>query len=101
VLWIYGATKAAIRSLARTRATCLKERGVGVNVVSPDMIITPAMETYPNDNPGAGEGLTQPAPLRQSGEPDDIVAAVRFLASRESRKLAGEELVVDGGCKAV
>lgn len=100
-LSMYSATKAAIRSLARTWTTDLKEQGIRVNVVSPGMILTPAMETYLNDNPGAEAGLTQSVPFRRLGEPDEIAATVLFLASSESRYVAGEELFVDGGFKAV
>jgi len=100
-LSMYSATKAAIRSLARTWTTDLKEHGIRVNVVSPGMIVTPAMETYLNANPGAEESMTQSVPFRRFGESDEIAAAVLFLASDESRYVAGEELVVDGGFKAV
>ena len=88
--WIFGAVDVQRHQSGHPFARAhlghyLKGQAVRVDVVSPGMIITPATETCPNDNPGAGEGLTQPAPFRQIGEPDDIAAAVKFLASSESR----------------
>jgi len=100
-LSMYSATKAAIRSLARTWTTDLKALGIRVNVVVPGMIRTPAMAAYLRDNPGAEEGMTQAVPFGRLGEADEIASAVLFLASAESRYMAGAELLVDGGFVAV
>jgi len=100
-LSMYSASKAAIRSLARTWTTDLKDRGIRVNVVSPGMILTPAMQTCLNDNPGAEEALKQMTPFGRIGEADEIATAVLFLASEDSRFAAGAELFVDGGFSAV
>lgn len=100
-LSMYSATKAAIRSLARTWTTDLKDRGIRVNVVSPGMILTPAMRTYMDANPGAEGGLAQMIPFGRLGDADEVARAVLFLASEESSFVAGDELFVDGGFLAV
>lgn len=100
-LSIYSATKAAIRSLARTWTTDLKDRGIRVNVVAPGMILTPAMRTYMDANPGAQAGLAQMIPFGRLGEPDEVARAVLFLASEDSSFVAGDEMCVDGGFLAV
>lgn len=100
-LSVYSATKAAIRSFARTWTTDLKSRGIRVNVVSPGMIDTPGMQTYLQNNPGAEEAIKQMTPLGRLGQPEDVADAVLFLASNESSFVAGIELFVDGGVMAV
>lgn len=100
-LSIYSATKAAIRSLARTWTSDLKSRGIRVNVVSPGMVDTPAMQTYLQNNAGMEDALKQMTPLARLGQADEITDAVLFLASDASRFVAGIELFVDGGVMAV
>lgn len=100
-LSMYSATKAAIRSLARTWSTDLKGQGIRVNVVAPGVILTPAMHTYLAANPGAEDGLKQVTPLGRIGEPVEVAKAVLFLASDESSFIAGDEVCVDGGFVAV
>ncbi|GEN13398.1 NAD(P)-dependent dehydrogenase, short-chain alcohol dehydrogenase family [Myxococcus fulvus] len=100
-LSVYNATKAAIRSLARTWTTDLKSRGIRVNVISPGMIETPAMQTYLQNNVGAEDVLKQMTPLGRLGQAEDIANAVLFLASNESSFVAGAEFFVDGGVLAV
>jgi NAD(P)-dependent dehydrogenase (short-subunit alcohol dehydrogenase family) len=100
-LSVYSATKAAIRSFARTWTTDLKSRGIRVNVVSPGMIDTPAMQTYLQNNAGAEDAIKQMTPLGRLGQPEDVANAVLFLASNESSFVAGVELFVDGGVMAV
>lgn len=100
-LSIYSATKAAIRSLARTWTSDLKSRGIRVNVISPGMILTPAMEAYMRDNAGAEEALTQMIPFGRLGQAQEVAKAVLFLASSDSRYVAGNEFFVDGGVRAV
>ncbi|HEX7816575.1 glucose 1-dehydrogenase [Dyella sp.] len=100
-LSIYSATKAAIRSLARTWTTDLKHRGIRVNVVSPGVIMTPALQAYIERNEGAEEALKQMTPFGRIGKPEEVADAVLFLASDESSFIAGDELFVDGGFKAV
>lgn len=100
-LSIYSATKAAIRSFARTWTADLKGRGIRVNVVSPGMVLTPAMQTYLRDNAGAEDWMRQAIPFGRLAQPDEVAKAVLFLASDESSFVGGEELLVDGGFVAV
>lgn len=100
-LSIYSATKAAIRSFARTWTADLKSLGIRVNVVSPGMIYTQAMHRYLLDNAGAEEALKQMTPFGRLGQPDEVARAVLFLASEESSFVAGDELFLDGGFMAV
>lgn len=100
-LSVYSATKAAIRSFARTWTADLKSRGIRVNVVSPGMVMTPAMQTYLANNAGAEEWMTQTIPFGRLADTEEIAKAVMFLASDESSFVGGEELFVDGGFVAV
>ncbi|KXF74774.1 oxidoreductase [Paramesorhizobium deserti] len=100
-LSIYSATKAAVRSFARTWTTDLKSRGIRVNVVSPGMVMTPAMQTYLQNNVGAEEWMQQTIPFGRLGQTEEIAKAVLYLASDESSFVGGEELFVDGGFVAV
>ncbi|AYD04227.1 glucose 1-dehydrogenase [Neorhizobium sp. NCHU2750] len=100
-LSVYSATKAAIRSLARTWTTDLKSHGIRVNVVSPGMVLTPAMQSYLKNNAGAEAWMHQAIPFGRLAEADEIAKAVLFLASDESSFVGGEELFVDGGFVAV
>ncbi len=97
---IYSATKAAVRSFARTWTTDLKDRRIRVNAVSPGSIDTPGL----NDLLASSETGQQRAkmisatvPLGRFGTPDEIAKAVVFLASDDSSYVAGTELFVDGG----
>ncbi|VEU22865.1 DEKNAAC103950 [Brettanomyces naardenensis] len=90
---IYSATKAAIRSLARTWTTDLKDRGIRVNAVSPGPIETPALHNVLVGVPPDALGAT--LPVGHIGEPADIASAVYFLAT--SSFIAGADIQVDGG----
>jgi len=96
---VYAATKAALRSFARTWAVDLKERGIRVNVVSPGTVVTPAYKTLMTDE--QIEGFTAQAaattPLGRVGTADEIARAVVFLASDDASYVTGAELFVDGG----
>ncbi len=100
-LSVYSATKAAIRSFARTWTVDLKSRGIRVNVVSPGMVLTPAMQTYLKANDGAEEWMKQVIPFGRLAQTEEVAKAVLFLASSESSFVGGEELLVDGGFVAV
>lgn len=97
---VYNATKAAVRSLARTWAAELKERKIRVNVVSPGPIATEALDALAG---GKEEGekfkttMAAQVPLGRVGEPDEIAKAVVFLAGDDSSYVNGAELFVDGG----
>lgn len=100
-LTVYNATKAAIRSLARTWTGELKDRGIRVNVLSPGMIHTPSMARFLTKHSDMEDALKSMTPLGRLGEPEEIAASALFLASDASRFIAGVELFVDGGVMAV
>lgn len=98
---VYSATKAAVRSFARSWTVELKERKIRVNTLSPGPIETPAVDglaTQANLQPDQLKaGLTAGVPLGRMGTPDEIAKAAVFLASDDSSFVAGIELFVDGG----
>lgn len=97
---VYNATKAAVRSLARTWAVELKDKKVRVNVVAPGPIETPAIEQLAGSKANADamfDQMAQGIPLGRAGKPDEIATAVVFLASADSSYVNGVELFVDGG----
>lgn len=97
---VYNATKAAVRSFARTWTNELKDRKIRVNVVSPGPIDTPGVDGLAQDAEQAKQlkaGLAAQVPLGRMGHPDEIAKAVVFLASDDSSYVAGVELFVDGG----
>jgi NAD(P)-dependent dehydrogenase (short-subunit alcohol dehydrogenase family) len=96
---VYGATKAAIRSFARTWTSDLKARNIRVNVLSPGPIQTPGFDVFANDD--MKNYLKSAVPLGRIGTPDEIAKAALFLASDDSSFVAGIELFVDGGVTAV
>jgi NAD(P)-dependent dehydrogenase (short-subunit alcohol dehydrogenase family) len=97
---VYSATKAAVRSFARTWATDLKSRRIRVNAVSPGTIDTPGLNDLLASS-DVGEqrrtAIASAVPLGRFGTPDEIAAAVVFLASDEASYVTGAELFVDGG----
>ena len=95
----YGASKAAVRSLARTWANELKDRGIRVNVVSPGPIDTPGIAgTFGEDNaPGIKAALARSVPIGRMGHAEEVAAVVAFLASQDSSYLLGANVYVDGG----
>ena len=97
---VYNATKAAVRSFARTWTNELKDRKIRVNVVSPGPIDTPGITNLAADPEIEKQFRAQMiagVPLGRMGEPDEIAKAVVFLASDDSSFVAGVELFVDGG----
>jgi NAD(P)-dependent dehydrogenase (short-subunit alcohol dehydrogenase family) len=99
---VYSATKAALRSFARTWTMDLKARDIRVNVVSPGTVDTPGSRGLSGlDSAGLGERARSIVPLGRTGTPEEIANAVLFLASDESRYMAGSELFVDGGLAQV
>lgn len=101
---VYSATKAAVRSFARTWTTDLRDRRIRVNAVSPGPIDTPGLNDLVGST-GAGEQrlkmLSNSVPLDRLGTPDEIAKAVVFLASDDSSYVTGIELFVDGGMAQV
>jgi NAD(P)-dependent dehydrogenase (short-subunit alcohol dehydrogenase family) len=97
---VYNATKAAVRSFARTWILDLKDRQIRVNVVSPGPIPTPAYNLLGFSEEQVKEFVENQAnniPLGRVGTPDEIAKAVVFLASDDSSFVNGIELFVDGG----
>jgi NAD(P)-dependent dehydrogenase (short-subunit alcohol dehydrogenase family) len=97
---VYSATKASIRSFARTWTTDLKHRRIRVNAISPGTIDTPGL----NDLLASGDVgeqrrkmVASAIPLGRFGQPDEVARAVVFLASDDSSYVTGVELFVDGG----
>ncbi|GAB2871915.1 SDR family NAD(P)-dependent oxidoreductase [Streptomyces deserti] len=93
----YSAAKAGLGSLTRTLAGHAAARGVRVNLVAPGTVRTRAWEGRDEDL----EAARRLYPLGRVGEPEDIAAAVAFLASRDASWITGTTLVVDGGLTAV
>jgi NAD(P)-dependent dehydrogenase (short-subunit alcohol dehydrogenase family) len=97
---VYSATKAAVRSFARTWTTDLRERRIRVNAVSPGLIDTPGAKELLASSPVGEQRLQmihQSIPLGRLGTPDEVAKAVVFLASDDSSYITGTELFVDGG----
>ncbi len=97
---VYSATKAALRSMARTLSADLTPRGIRVNVISPGPIETPIFEKLgipPEQLDGAKEAFRQMVPLKRFGTIDEVAKATLFLASADSSFIVGEEIQVDGG----
>jgi NAD(P)-dependent dehydrogenase (short-subunit alcohol dehydrogenase family) len=97
---VYSATKAAIRSFARTWTTDLKDRRIRVNAVSPGSIDTPGLSGLLASSETGQQRLkmiSNNVPLGRLGTPDEIAKAVVFLASDDASYVTGTELFVDGG----
>jgi NAD(P)-dependent dehydrogenase (short-subunit alcohol dehydrogenase family) len=97
---VYSATKAAVRSFARTWTTDLKSRRIRVNAVSPGSIDTPGLsELFGSSETGQQrlKMISNVVPLGRLGTSDEIAKAVVFLASDDASYVTGAELFVDGG----
>jgi NAD(P)-dependent dehydrogenase (short-subunit alcohol dehydrogenase family) len=97
---VYSATKAAVRSFARTWTTDLKDRRIRVNAVSPGSIDTPGLSDLLASSEAGDQRkkmIVTAVPLGRLGTPDEIAKAVVFLASDDSSYITGIELFVDGG----
>jgi NAD(P)-dependent dehydrogenase (short-subunit alcohol dehydrogenase family) len=97
---VYSATKAAVRSFARTWTTDLKARRIRVNAVSPGSTDTPGLDNLFASGEAGRERMKMiptTVPLGRFGTPDEIAKAVLFLASDDSSFVTGTELFVDGG----
>jgi NAD(P)-dependent dehydrogenase (short-subunit alcohol dehydrogenase family) len=96
----YAATKAALRSLARTTAAELVDRGIRVNTVAPGPIVTPifgktglpkeAVDDFARD-------VIARVPMKRFGQPEEVASVVAFLASQDASYITGAEINVDGG----
>jgi NAD(P)-dependent dehydrogenase (short-subunit alcohol dehydrogenase family) len=97
---VYSATKAAVRSFARTWTTDLKDRRIRVNAISPGPIDTPGLSDLLASSETGEERkkmISNTVPLGRFGTPEEIAKAVMFLACDDSSYITGTELFVDGG----
>jgi NAD(P)-dependent dehydrogenase (short-subunit alcohol dehydrogenase family) len=96
----YSATKAALRSLARTTAAELAGRGIRVNTVAPGPIVTPIIGRTGLPKEAIDEfskEIMAQVPMKRFGQPEGVAGAVAFLASQDASYITGVELTVDGG----
>ena len=96
----YSATKAALRSFARSMAAELKDRRIRVNTLSPGAIDTPIIDSQfktKEEADGLREMFKQSTPLGRIGQAEEMAKAILFLASDDSSYTTGADLVADGG----
>ncbi|NYH25105.1 SDR family NAD(P)-dependent oxidoreductase [Paraburkholderia bryophila] len=96
----YAATKAALRSYARTWAAEFKDRGIRVNTLSPGVTDTPMLDsqgTTPEDREALVKMYLSMIPIRRLAQPDEMANAAVFLASDQSSYMTGADLMHDGG----
>jgi len=93
---VYSASKAAVRSLARSFSAELLDRAIRVNAIAPGPIETPIWSKL-SVPPAVAERVLGRTPVGRFGKPDEIAKAALFLASDDSSYLLGEEILVDGG----
>lgn len=98
---VYAATKAATRSFSRTWANELKGRGIRVNTITPGPTDTPGLSGLAPDPEQFKQQLATHVPLGRLGRPEEIAAAVAFLASGQSSFITGSSLYVDGGLNQI
>lgn len=98
---VYSASKAAVRSLARSWVLDLKGAGIRVNVLSPGPVRTPFLLDFAGDDPAQQQGMLEylgtRVPLGRVGEPDEIARVALFLASEDASFVNGAEIFADGG----
>jgi NAD(P)-dependent dehydrogenase (short-subunit alcohol dehydrogenase family) len=95
---VYAASKAAVRSFARTWLNDLKDRKIRVNIISPGPIDTAILDPL---GPEAKEGFKSLIPRGEMGRPEEIATVALFLASSDSSFVNGVELYVDGGLSQI
>ncbi|HEU4482375.1 MAG TPA: glucose 1-dehydrogenase [Nitrososphaeraceae archaeon] len=101
---VYSASKAAVRSFARTWTVDLRHHNIRVNAISPGPIDTPAFSDLMQNEEHSRQlkkDLVSNVPLRRMGTPDEVAKVATFLASDESSYVTGIELFVDGGAAQI
>ncbi|GAB2860022.1 SDR family oxidoreductase [Actinoallomurus bryophytorum] len=101
---VYAASKAAVRSFARTWANELKGRSIRVNAITPGTTDTPGITGLAPDEAQAEQlkgFLAGQIPMGRMGRPEEIADAIAFLASNQSTFITGAELYVDGGLNQI
>ncbi|MEW2287517.1 glucose 1-dehydrogenase [Streptomyces sp. NPDC047841] len=101
---VYGASKAAIRSFARTWANELRTRAIRVNTIAPGPITTPGLNGLAPDDEQAAQlrdTLAAGVPLGRMGRPEEVANLALFLATDQSSFITGTEIFVDGGANQV
>jgi NAD(P)-dependent dehydrogenase (short-subunit alcohol dehydrogenase family) len=96
----YSATKAALRSLARTTAAELVGRGIRVNTVAPGPVVTPIIEKTGLPKEAVDQfskEIVAKVPMKRFGQPEEVAGVVAFLASQDASYITGVEINVDGG----
>jgi NAD(P)-dependent dehydrogenase (short-subunit alcohol dehydrogenase family) len=93
----YAATKAALRSYARTWAADFKDRGIRVNMLSPGVTDTPILDTQSTPRADLIKFYSSMVPLGRLARPEEIASAALFLASSQSSYVTGADLMADGG----
>jgi len=96
-LGAYGASKAAVRAYARTWTNELRGRGIRVNAISPGPTDTPMFDILGEDAREMKAAIAAGLPAQRLADPDELAAAVTFLASPRSSFVYGADIVVDGG----
>lgn len=100
----YAATKAALRSFARTAAAELVDRGIRVNTVAPGPIVTPIFGRTGLPQEAVDEfakTILSKVPMKRFGQPEEIAGVVAFLASSDASYITGVEINVDGGMNQI
>ncbi|WP_188900498.1 SDR family oxidoreductase [Deinococcus aerophilus] len=93
---VSNAMRAAVTNYLRTLALEVAADGVTCNTVAPGYTATDRLKAL-HDDPAQAEQLTARIPARRFGQPNEVAAAVAFLATREAGYMTGQELLVDGG----
>ena len=95
----YAATKAALRSYARTWAAEFKDSGIRANTLSPGVVDTPMLSSQGSEEESAAlrQAYAAYTPMLRLGEPRELASAALFLASDDSSFMTGSDMVVDGG----
>jgi NAD(P)-dependent dehydrogenase (short-subunit alcohol dehydrogenase family) len=100
---VYGATKGALLALTRGAAVELAPHRIRVNAVAPGLTATPLVDAWigeQDDPAGFGAAIAQTIPQRRIGTPEEVAAAIAYLAADESDHVTGASIPIDGGYTA-